>query len=475
LIPTENFLSLFRRNISILIVIAFAAVAYFWDLSFSSLWLDEAETLQETISLSSVWADRGNAMLYCTVIWAWRNLFGDTAFALRSFSALCTLASIAFVYAIALQLGKSRVVAIVAAVVFAFLPFTLIYAREARTYALWTFCTLGCFHALLQFDGESKQSYRFLLWSCLGLLAHNYMVFFSFGFAVFLLLQRKHLRQVVWVHFLYASFGLLLLIRLIDKARIPSTYFDSFLWSGAVVESFPGMIANTLFRKWQMPFPALQGWQIGMAIVMISVASLFYLWAKRQRRTALALACSAWLPFILLYVLPIRRYSRLYSPSVPLICLLLILPLAFTRTRAHFVAYGVIIALFLGFSVQQAKPIYTVDFEPWKALCHQVHLQGAPLPLIWVTAEHTVDAFQYCYRGRGIVRTFSDTPADIVRNIEGSRNFRSIWFIYAYSPRASESQLAATMAELGCERADYDFGPFIKAYRFGRPRPKNPL
>ncbi len=469
-------MSLFRRNIPILIVIAFAAVAYFWDLSFSSLWLDEAETLQETISLASVWAERGNALLYCTVIWGWRNLFGDTAFALRSFSALCTLASIGFVYAIALRLGKSRAVAIVAAVAFASLPFTLIYAREARTYALWTLCALGCFHALLQFDGKFKHSCQFLLWSCLGLLAHNYMIVFSFGFAFFFLMQRQHLQKVFWVHFLYGSFGLLLLIRLIAKADVPSDYFDTFFWSGAVVDSLPSMIANTLFRKWQMPFPALRGWQIGMAIATFSLAILVYLWANEERRTALALACGAWLPFILLYVLPIRRYSRLYSPSVPLICTLLVLPLAFVRNRVHLVAVGVGVAVFFGFSVYQAKPIYTIDFEPWKELCHQVHQHRAQAPLIWVTAEHAVDAFQYCYRGRGVIRTFSDSPVDIVGNLKGSSKALFVWVIYAHSQRASEPHLLAGMGELQRrQRTDYAFGPYIKAYRFGPPGVKNPL
>jgi uncharacterized membrane protein len=466
----------YRRHIPILTVIALAAAAYFWDLSFNSLWLDEVETLGETASLSSVFEDRGNAMLYCTLIWVWRNLFGDSAFALRSFSALCTLASIFFVYAITLQLGKNRTVAIVAAVIFAFLPFTLNYAREARTYALWTLCTLGCFRALLDFNGEFKQSSRFLIWSCLGLLAHNYMVFFSLGFAVFLLLQRKHLKAVLWVHFLYASFGYLLLIRLITKTEIPSIYFDTFLWSGATTESLPSMIANTLFRKWQMPFAALQGWQIGMVILASSIAGLLYIGVSGQRRTAMALACSAWLPAILIYVLPIRRYSRLYSPAMPLICLLLVLPMAFVRTRSHFLAFGVAATLFLGFSLQQAKPIYTVDFEPWKEVCRQLQSQSSILPLIWITAEYTANSFKYCYRGRGFVRTFSDTPEHIDQNVHGSRNFKTIWIIYAHSPRVTESRLVASMAQMqGREQKEYDFGSFIKAYRFGPPRAKNPL
>lgn len=469
-------MSLFRRYIPILIVISLAAVAYFWDLSFNSLWLDEAETLQETTTFSSVFGERGNALLYCTIIWAWRNLFGDTAFALRSFSALCTLASIWFAYSIALKLGKNRAVAIVAAVIFAFLPFTLIYAREARTYALWTFCTLGCFEALLDFNGKSKESYRFLFWSCLGLLAHNYMIFFSIGFAVFLLLQRKHLKEVLWVHFLYASFGYLLLLRLIEKTKIPSQYFNTFLWSNLTAGTLPSMIANTLFRKWQMPFTSLASWQIGMSIALISVTSFLYLWINSQRRTAIALACGAWLPFILLYSLPIRRYSRLYSPAVPFICLLLILPIAFVRNRMHAAVFGLVATLLLGFSLQQAKPIYTVDFEPWKELCHEIVWHGARLPLIWITAEHTVDAFQYCYRGPGFVRTFSDDPAHIEQNLHGSKNFKYIWVIYAHSPRVSEPSLIANMSKWqGRERTEYDYGRYIKAYRFGPPKVKNPL
>lgn len=466
----------YRAHIPIVIVIALAAGAYFWQLSFHSLWLDEAETLQETISFSSVYADKGNAMLYCAVIWLWRNLFGDSAFALRSFSALCTLASISFIYAIALKLGKNRPVAILAAVVFAFLPFTLNYAREARTYALWTLCTLGCFHSLLDFDGTFQRASRFLIWSCLGLLAHNYMVFFSIGFAAFFLLQRKHLKAVLWVHFLYASFGCLLLMRLLEKVKIPTSYFETFLWSSAVGESLPALIADTLFRKWQMPFPALQGWQIGMAVAILSAAGLVFLWGNGQRRVALLLWCGTWLPFVVLFVLPIRRYSRLYSPAVPLICLSMILPMAFVRTRATGIACGVAAALFLGFSLYQAKPIYTVDFEPWKEVCQEVQLRGGPVPLIWITAEHVADAFQYCYRGRGFVRTFADIPAHIEQNVRGSRNFQSVWFIYAYSPKVTESALVATMAQQqGRDFKEYAFGPLIKVYRFGPPRAKNPL
>jgi len=117
-----------------------------WDLGGSPLWLDENATF---LSLQHLW-DRGaeapffvqaSNPVYYTLLWAWTQLAGDSATALRALSALAGTACIPVGAALGRQLG-GRSAGRLAALLIALHPLQIHYSREARAYALWTLALL---------------------------------------------------------------------------------------------------------------------------------------------------------------------------------------------------------------------------------------------------------------------------------------------------------------------------------------------
>lgn len=122
------------------------------DLGRAPLWLDENATFLSTLQLwnrlpdAPVFVQASNP-LYYTLLWAWTQVAGDSAAALRSLSALAGTACIPLGAALTQRLGglaASRI----AAVLIALHPLQLHYSREARAYALWTLALLAATAAL---------------------------------------------------------------------------------------------------------------------------------------------------------------------------------------------------------------------------------------------------------------------------------------------------------------------------------------
>ena len=120
---------------------AFVVVAGGWQLGRASLSGDEAATwaisahgLGDVLhALGGTGGDRGAALYYLSVHF-WIQLFGTSEVALRSLSLVAAALVIAPFHAIARRLGAARAVA--ADVLLATSPFFLLYARDARAYAL---------------------------------------------------------------------------------------------------------------------------------------------------------------------------------------------------------------------------------------------------------------------------------------------------------------------------------------------------
>ena len=108
-------------------------------LSAANLWLDEANSWQVA---SGSWSHligelRGSPVgpLYFILLKVWISAFGDSVFALRSFSVLASIALIPVTYAVGAKL-LSRPAALLGAAFVAFSPLELYFAQEARMYML---------------------------------------------------------------------------------------------------------------------------------------------------------------------------------------------------------------------------------------------------------------------------------------------------------------------------------------------------
>lgn len=122
-----------------LLAILLAALLRFHALDGQSLWNDEGNTLrliQRDVPALLEAARRDiHPPLYYLLLKAWTALTGESEFALRAFSALCGVLSVACAYALGAALF-ARGVGMVAAFLSALNTFSLYYSQEARMYAL---------------------------------------------------------------------------------------------------------------------------------------------------------------------------------------------------------------------------------------------------------------------------------------------------------------------------------------------------
>jgi uncharacterized membrane protein len=75
--------------------------------------------------------------LYFLLVRSWAQMFGASVSAMRSFSAVASMLSLALVYALMQELFASQRVALTAVALLAVSPFQVLYAQEARPYSLW--------------------------------------------------------------------------------------------------------------------------------------------------------------------------------------------------------------------------------------------------------------------------------------------------------------------------------------------------
>ena len=126
-------------------ILAIATFVRFHAIGREPLWIDEGYSWWDARqSFAHLWSlvpqCDPHPPLYFLLLKGWIALFGDSAVALRTPSALLGIASTAVVYAagreVEVKAGAGRGIAWVAALLFALAPFQIYFSNEARPYAL---------------------------------------------------------------------------------------------------------------------------------------------------------------------------------------------------------------------------------------------------------------------------------------------------------------------------------------------------
>ncbi|MBN3872944.1 glycosyltransferase family 39 protein [Nostoc sp. JL33] len=131
----------------VFIVISLSVILRFFMLSKQSLWYDEGlsltnsdvSTLQESIAKVRYIGNSDRFQpLYFIVLFLWRQVFGESEFALRSLSAILGIGSSIVIFFTALRIyGKKH--ALWSLLILTFSSFCVYYSQEARIYALAMF------------------------------------------------------------------------------------------------------------------------------------------------------------------------------------------------------------------------------------------------------------------------------------------------------------------------------------------------
>src|SRR5437763_14347399 len=132
---------------SLLVILLIALALRLITISTRTLWYDEAGSvlfsekglnamLYGTVTLVNGAAAEEHPLLFYVTLDAWMRLFGQSVLALRMYSVILSLATIAILYLLARDLFGERT-ALVAALIAAAAPFYVQYSQEIRMYALF--------------------------------------------------------------------------------------------------------------------------------------------------------------------------------------------------------------------------------------------------------------------------------------------------------------------------------------------------
>ena len=138
------------------------------------LHINPQKTLADTLRTLAI-DDPHHPPFYYILLRYWRQLFGDSIVVIRSFSAFASLLFFPAIYWLCWELLKTPTVGLLAVVLVSISPFYVLYAQEAREYALWTVLITLSSAALLRGIQLTKSLARsnhqsYLTWGLYSLL-----------------------------------------------------------------------------------------------------------------------------------------------------------------------------------------------------------------------------------------------------------------------------------------------------------------
>lgn len=174
-----------RALVAVALITVLAGALRFATLGVQSVWLDESLTILHVnksfgAMLSEVARHENTPPLYFVLVWAWTHIFGHSAFAFRSLSALLGTLTVPLLYLAGSRFSTAA--GVWAAGLGAISAEMFYYSQEARAYALFILLSLAAFVAWQRALDEPRAR-TLALWSSLSILA-----LLTHYFAAFLLL-----------------------------------------------------------------------------------------------------------------------------------------------------------------------------------------------------------------------------------------------------------------------------------------------
>jgi len=384
-----------------------AAGLRFFEISRQSLWVDEAFSVKyagifEPRSLSDL-LDNLHGPLHAVLLRIWATFFGTSELALRSLSAVFSVATVPLLYwATRPQLGRGR--ALVAAAALALSPFHVWYAQEIRNYALLIFFVVLSAGAWLRAEDRTRLGWVTFA-NVMGLLSNLAHAFLLAAQGVWEIASRRRLRIALlsswivtalclspwiyrfWIHHLEPSGAIGL--KAVEEgerlrgsttaplAGIPFAYFVfslGYSFGPSLREMHQG-ISLALFRP-HLPWLALAAVAFGLTAAL----GVRQLW--RERGAARFWLLLAVLPVFATFTVSLRNLKvfnpRYASAAFPAYVVVLAAGLSAPRRASMRLALGALVLLPTSISLAQ----YFTDprYEKEDARAAASYLQSAAVP-----------------------------------------------------------------------------------------------
>mgnify|MGYP006283205403 CR=1 FL=1 len=406
-----------RRFYVLLLALLLGAALRFYRLDAQSFWSDEgnAARLAER-SVKLIVEGAGGDIHppgYYLLLRAWRDLTGGSEFALRAFSALCGVLTVALAAALGCRVGGPRS-ALGAAFALAVHPLAVYYSQEARMYALLGLLAAATLWIAARWQQSPRRDWpaagALFLALTLGLYTH-----YAYGFVV---LGVNAAFVAVWL------------------GRRPREWRRLLIWAGAhlgAALAFLPWLPNALRVTGWAP-PDLNSGQAlsemtrallvgitlpaGMTTYWLTVAGLLLLLALLTRSRSPFVKWGAFavtaLPIALIAALDVYRaaYLKFLMVAVVPLAVLLALPLApldrkeGRGRREGALAGGVLLlallpAQFISLRHLYVDPAYARD--DYRRLAEIISAEAQPEDAVILSAPNQWEVFAYYYDGPATV------------------------------------------------------------------------
>jgi mannosyltransferase len=440
----------FRSDTIILILIlGVAAFLRFYQLDSSSLWHDEGNTWALVQRAFAEIARDAAADIhppgYYWLLKVWTSIFGISAYAIRSLSALTGLLLVSVVYAIGKSISAEPsdgtanqlpYFALLAAWIVALNPFQIYYSQEARMYSLLALESAALFWALLMLQRSQRisaqqgaghgwfngPSVAYVLIGAAGLWTHYSfpIVLAAAGLAyliVWVLESRKSQWQWIWL-LQFVVLNTLILLAFLPWLR---TAIDSLLnWpkGGVAVPFADGLVltlGTLLFGPLRHVPEPLWPWLTAAALL-----PLIGIFALRSRRGVVALALWLLAPIGLMFGLGLfsDAFLKFLLVASPAWCLLAAgMPqITDVKDGSIRVVLQVVLALAAVFLAALTLPAYYADAnarENYAGVARYVEVVADPATdLVLLNAPGQEEVWSYYDPGVPTLALPSERPAD---------------------------------------------------------------
>jgi len=423
---------------SVLLIVFVAYALRVGTLTLQSMWIDEVMALHFTRAgilhtIREMARPQHNGPLFYLLISGWRSLVGDSDLAIRYMSTAFSVLTLCLLFRWARELFAART-AIVAVWLFAFSPFSLWYAQEAKMYALHMMAAVASSLVLLEAFRKGRW-WRWLLYAILVpavLYSHFFgmlLVVSQVGMA--LLLGWRRWRRLL----VYVLTMLLLAAAHLPLARIgwsvlrnyrPRDIWRGFVPLGTIVRDAFG----TYFYRLSMPNISWPAFLLPAALILCGSLSLLLLrWRERGVVLLHALA-----PLLIFYPLSFKVpiYTAKYLSAVfPALVLLVAWGTEALSRLWRLLGLGVLVLgmmMLNGIVRDLTDPV--VQRSDWRFVADYVAAHEGGDDLVVVSADYAQYAFRRYFDGVSHVLGFGDNPYDPAAYYQRqAENYDRMWLV----------------------------------------------
>ncbi|AZE59553.1 MULTISPECIES: glycosyltransferase family 39 protein [Pseudomonas fluorescens group] len=324
-----------------LLIIVMAAAVRFYAITEPYVWHDEAFSVWiSSLSPEAIWFHTGRDVhppLYYLVLHGWIELFGKTAFSIRTPSAIAGVATVALCVVMVRKWVSYRA-SIMAGVLLALFPMLVRFSQEARMYALETLFITGATFALACWV-ERSERYRYgVLYAVLmiaALYTHYYAILAALAHWLYLVILRLHpsIRAGYVTSLPWWCFNLMIVIAyvpwlfslvdlLVNYSKLKATGATTWMYMGNTY-TLPDTVWRFFMLKSDVAVFTPVYWVLPITLVLIAGCLLVV--DRTQYKLATLLVLFSFVPMFVLFVVSLimpafyERYVMFSAVGLPLI------------------------------------------------------------------------------------------------------------------------------------------------------------